>query len=140
MTCSSHDAESILDVRTATITRLLALPYNFLKMHEAGSPSTCRPKTAEVERYIENDGWDDLFLCARKTEPVQCKAVIYGSLIHELQQCDLWPSKNDKEIRMSVNNFAKVISDIRISTLPDVITTYPSGPTLLRAFGSRRKD
>src|SRR4051794_20381805 len=85
--------ESILATRLETIRKLLALPYDYLKRYEHDSPHLCRiPK-----------------------DEVACKAVIYGSLIHQLQVYKLWPPVRPESVNLSVYNLGSQICRLTIT-------------------------
>jgi len=91
--------EKILSIREATIHALLDYPYSFLR--QRFSPP----------RY---NGCIYVGLGEPTASQRQCNALVYGSILLELQKYNLYPMVDSKNIHISVNDLAKQIEDIRV--------------------------
>jgi hypothetical protein len=87
--------ENILAIRLEVIEKLFDLPYS------------------QVTRFENNSN----VLCQQGSNPA-CDAIIYGSLLRSLQRVDLWPRKDPKVLRTSVNDLAIVIRALKVHILP----------------------
>ncbi|KAF8855126.1 hypothetical protein BDZ45DRAFT_805227 [Acephala macrosclerotiorum] len=97
--------EYILDVRQATIDKLLGIPY------------------AHVDRY---ENTNDI-ICKRKHGRKACDALAYGSLVRGLQIAGLWPRKKPEEIHISIDQLASTLESLEIFVLPGADSSYDYG-------------
>ncbi|KAE8447176.1 hypothetical protein EG329_011007 [Mollisiaceae sp. DMI_Dod_QoI] len=88
--------DSILRTRTATIERLLAIPYSYIERFNNGQSTVCTIKSKS------------------------CDAILYGSLLLQLGQLSLWPKKNAEDIKSRVDSLAKNIRNLVITSLQTI--------------------
>lgn len=93
-----------MTIRCATLQKLIDLPYMHLAKYTFGTPDTC--------------------LLA--TNKASCKAMIYGSLTHGLQEQGLWPQPSSPFLNFSVNTMQEKVEDIDINTLGSGDRSVPS--------------
>ena len=84
----------MLDVREEAVQKLLDLPYSALRKLQGGRR-----------------------VCEHRNE--DCDALLYGSLIRELEKFRLYPQKSAKDIQISVDALSKQIASILLSELPN---------------------
>ncbi|KAG4429770.1 hypothetical protein IFR05_014748 [Cadophora sp. M221] len=88
---------SVHTCREATIQRLLNIVYH------------------QLERYSKYDKHGDYVLSEyNDCSSEYCKAIIYGSLLMELEKCGLWPKKTVRDLTQSVEDIASRIRDIDV--------------------------
>ncbi|KAI9726015.1 MAG: hypothetical protein M1834_009443 [Cirrosporium novae-zelandiae] len=94
----SDIVENVLEVRKATIDRLLEIAY--YHVNHFTHPNT-------------------LFFCRASRNNQACDALFYGSLIKELQRCRLGPDRKEaSEIFMSVKELAQKLKTLELFVYP----------------------
>jgi hypothetical protein len=87
----------MLATRSKTIASLFQIPHTWLSNFESSTKS----------------------LCLRTHDTEACDALVYGSVARGLQRASLWPLTNSFDITLSIEEFAKVLSEITIFHMPE---------------------
>lgn len=93
---SNYWTESILIQRNKVIEDLLAVPYSF------------------IDRFAAKKDPGRIIICKNRS----CDAMIYGSLLFELQAQSIWPKVYPEAIHLSVQVFARDICGIEVDVHP----------------------